>query len=120
MFFLIIRRPPRSTLFPYTTLFRSRYVGRGERDWVRLADWGARNGFLTGEGQRRRAQARALLEAAGRVHQLVDTPDYGAALEAAHLSVAALVELLRPTPDTDALDLPDRAHGTAVRDRLGQ
>src|SRR5438045_9700726 len=23
-FFLIIRRPPRSTLFPYTTLFRSR------------------------------------------------------------------------------------------------
>src|SRR5439155_19370752 len=25
-FFLIIRRPPRSTLFPYTTLFRSRIV----------------------------------------------------------------------------------------------
>src|SRR5438270_9159350 len=24
-FFLIIRRPPRSTLFPYTTLFRSAY-----------------------------------------------------------------------------------------------
>src|SRR2546422_8302744 len=30
-FFLMIRRPPRSTLFPYTTLFRSRLarVGRG-------------------------------------------------------------------------------------------
>src|SRR2546429_944215 len=25
-FFLMIRRPPRSTLFPYTTLFRSRLV----------------------------------------------------------------------------------------------
>src|SRR3712207_7424239 len=25
-FFLMIRRPPRSTLFPYTTLFRSRTV----------------------------------------------------------------------------------------------
>src|SRR5258708_39091894 len=25
-FFLMIRRPPRSTLFPYTTLFRSRYA----------------------------------------------------------------------------------------------
>src|SRR2546430_4546049 len=25
-FFLMIRRPPRSTLFPYTTLFRSGYV----------------------------------------------------------------------------------------------
>src|SRR2546427_3068732 len=28
-FFLMIRRPPRSTLFPYTTLFRS--LGSGER-----------------------------------------------------------------------------------------
>src|SRR3712207_8970946 len=26
-FFLMIRRPPRSTLFPYTTLFRSVYRG---------------------------------------------------------------------------------------------
>ena len=25
-FFLMIRRPPRSTLFPYTTLFRSHHV----------------------------------------------------------------------------------------------
>src|SRR5471032_770384 len=30
-FFLMIRRPPRSTLFPYTTLFRSRTAGRGRR-----------------------------------------------------------------------------------------
>src|SRR5207248_4097393 len=30
-FFLMIRRPPRSTLFPYTTLFRSRRVHRAER-----------------------------------------------------------------------------------------
>src|SRR3712207_7839613 len=29
-FFLMIRRPPRSTLFPYTTLFRSVDVGRGD------------------------------------------------------------------------------------------
>src|SRR3712207_6911194 len=28
-FFLMIRRPPRSTLFPYTTLFRSRRAKRG-------------------------------------------------------------------------------------------
>src|SRR5260370_31754359 len=27
-FFLMIRRPPRSTLFPYTTLFRSENTGR--------------------------------------------------------------------------------------------
>src|SRR2546430_9171882 len=29
-FFLMIRRPPRSTLFPYTTLFRSEVVARRE------------------------------------------------------------------------------------------
>src|SRR2546422_9368659 len=31
----MIRRPPRSTLFPYTTLFRSRRVGRGASAWTR-------------------------------------------------------------------------------------
>src|SRR5256886_15125862 len=32
-FFLMIRRPPRSTLFPYTTLFRSPLLGRpGQED----------------------------------------------------------------------------------------
>src|SRR2546425_1933207 len=41
-FFLMIRRPPRSTLFPYTTLFRSgRRIGREEdariRDLLDLA-----------------------------------------------------------------------------------
>src|SRR5947199_10858349 len=30
-FFLMIRRPPRSTLFPYTTLFRSILIAEGER-----------------------------------------------------------------------------------------
>src|SRR5256885_10069915 len=30
-FFLMIRRPPRSTLFPYTTLFRSADQARGHR-----------------------------------------------------------------------------------------
>src|SRR5688572_32049917 len=32
-FFLIIRRPPRSTLFPYTTLFRS------PPEWVQKNGW---------------------------------------------------------------------------------
>src|SRR2546427_2743275 len=30
-FFLMIRRPPRSTLFPYTTLFRSHQCGDSDR-----------------------------------------------------------------------------------------
>src|SRR5256885_7214323 len=40
-FFLMIRRPPRSTLFPYTTLFRSDHGGReseGERRRGHCAD----------------------------------------------------------------------------------
>src|SRR5690242_21101279 len=32
LFFLMIRRPPRSTLFPYTTLFRSAVLGRDAED----------------------------------------------------------------------------------------
>src|SRR3712207_8409719 len=43
LFFLMIRRPPRSTLFPYTTLFRSRsYSGA----WG--APQGEKSGFLEG------------------------------------------------------------------------
>src|SRR5215216_7795969 len=36
-FFLMIRRPPRSTLFPYTTLFRPRRAGprARRRSWCR-------------------------------------------------------------------------------------
>src|SRR5436190_10089989 len=39
-FFLMIRRPPRSTLFPYTTLFRSemRLDRRAELDRPRMDD----------------------------------------------------------------------------------
>src|SRR5688572_31829797 len=39
-FFLMIRRPPRSTLFPYTTLFRSGLLHRGLE--VRRRDLGLR------------------------------------------------------------------------------
>src|ERR1039457_4776382 len=37
-FFLMIRRPPRSTLFPYTTLFRSDGVGRQHAQHVEGLD----------------------------------------------------------------------------------
>src|SRR6478735_7977515 len=33
-FFLMIRRPPRSTLFPYTTLFRSAEIAPASRNWL--------------------------------------------------------------------------------------
>src|SRR5258707_7082300 len=35
----MIRRPPRSTLFPYTTLFRSRFFGCGATQGSRKHTW---------------------------------------------------------------------------------
>src|SRR3712207_7589510 len=81
-FFLMIRRPPRSTLFPYTTLFRSDGGGgpddpwRGDRTRVRLArrrgggtchpadpGWAARSEEHTSELQSRQyLVCRLLLE----------------------------------------------------------
>src|SRR5258707_11746103 len=65
-FFLMIRRPPRSTLFPYTTLFRSlarqshaAHVGRGPR----LGDPAGRSEEHTSELQSRQyLVCRLLLE----------------------------------------------------------
>src|SRR3712207_8274181 len=67
-FFLMIRRPPRSTLFPYTTLFRSgRGHGRGadlQRRWPagadgeRAGDGPAAAGGAGGPGAQRAADPR--------------------------------------------------------------
>src|SRR3712207_7807300 len=51
-FFLMIRRPPRSTLFPYTTLFRS----DDEDDAVRIANdtmYGLAGGVWSGDEDRK-------------------------------------------------------------------
>src|SRR3712207_8773615 len=77
-FFLMIRRPPRSTLFPYTTLFRSApsAVGRGrgrsaprgmgERAAVRAGPHGGRRDgacfgapFLGADGRRRQVDRKS-------------------------------------------------------------
>src|SRR3712207_8195073 len=55
LFFLMIRRPPRSTLFPYTTLFRSQQLLAGDR---RLHLRGQRAGDERWLGRRRQSQDR--------------------------------------------------------------
>src|SRR3712207_7290931 len=55
-FFLMIRRPPRSTLFPYTTLFRSP-ARRNQREGRRLQ--GRRGRLLLG-GRRHDERGRVL------------------------------------------------------------
>src|SRR3712207_8338649 len=61
-FFLMIRRPPRSTLFPYTTLFRSAH-NRCEHRY-RRGDRAAR-----GRGRLARRARRALGGAAARARR---------------------------------------------------
>src|SRR3712207_8061478 len=70
VFFLMIRRPPRSTLVPYTTLFRSRLTTiapRGGRTGIRrdivLANYRTRSEEHTSELQSRQyLVCRLLLE----------------------------------------------------------
>src|SRR5256884_1811163 len=55
-FFLMIRRPPRSTLFPYTTLFRSKRAHQGIRSTDRKngqGDLPRSRAAQTSEGRRR-------------------------------------------------------------------
>src|SRR5690242_21434425 len=57
-FFLLIRRPPRSTLFPYTTLFRSVageefFQGRLERRQAALLQGGRVAGLAGAQGRTR-------------------------------------------------------------------
>src|SRR3712207_8146510 len=63
-FFLMIRRPPRSTLFPYTTLFRSHHRGsdgalRRAAGAERNVDGMLRDGFVVGGHLRHRALSRS-------------------------------------------------------------
>src|SRR3712207_9409292 len=59
-FFLMIRRPPRSTLFPYTTLFRSagQLCGLQGRDHRVHQERSAGGGAARDHGQRRGARVR--------------------------------------------------------------
>src|SRR5437899_10389266 len=62
-FFLMIRRPPRSTLFPYTTLFRSWLRGRlqlsaREKELERSARGGGRSRHACDQDRRGNVQSR--------------------------------------------------------------
>src|SRR3712207_8768162 len=75
-FFLMIRRPPRSTLFPYTTLFRSQAVGQPLA--AQPAQLGAGQGGCEGADERDRVPLAGEAEApgAGGVGERADHPDH--------------------------------------------
>src|SRR3712207_9266705 len=77
----MIRRPPRSTLFPYTTLFRS---SGPEAHQDAAADEIKRT--LKGvEGERQRAQANQRRNAAARDHAIVNLEHEERAREIEHV-----------------------------------
>src|SRR5215469_18498601 len=72
-FFLMIRRPPRSTLFPYTTLFRS----FAELLQAPVVDLGNRLNFPTRHRLNLSANARTLVENADLILGLEVVDFYG-------------------------------------------
>src|SRR5256885_1117742 len=55
-FFLMIRRPPRSTLFPYTTLFRSLFFGNADGTFTQDTTFGMQYVAPDGPGFRGRTE----------------------------------------------------------------
>src|SRR2546430_595773 len=98
-FFLMIRRPPRSTLFPYTTLFRSTVLGRDRTFGADL------RGLL--RAARRRTAVRDRRRAA--VRRAVATP----------CSPEGGRELARDPPRLGAGSRPGRGVRRAVRRHSG-
>src|SRR3989449_11608286 len=85
VFFLMIRRPPRSTLFPYTTLFRSGF-GMGKEINANLAKGAAEVGVAMGVGSQ-----RAALEKPDLAPTYAVVKDYDVPLVFANLGAPQLV-----------------------------
>src|SRR5947209_16949022 len=67
----MIRQPPRSTLFPYTTLFRSIYFTNGDRSFIVSA--GSDRSIIVWNAEKFQAMFR--LDAGCGVHALALSPD---------------------------------------------
>src|SRR3712207_7619185 len=101
-FFLMIRRPPRSTLFPYTTLFRSPASGDGSRERGRRASAGSAP---------RRGAARATAQGSDRAHRRRwgRSEEHTSELQSRQYLVCRLLLEKKNTisKQTDSLDLND-------------
>src|SRR2546429_3359853 len=95
----MIRRPPRSTLFPYTTLFRSHRVPRG-----------ARPGGSGGRRSPARARARGASHAGGRSEE--HTSELQSRL---HLVCRLLLEKKKNYSTQLRSTTPPAAHHTVYR-----
>src|SRR3712207_8118176 len=99
-FFLMIRRPPRSTLFPYTTLFRSRARPRGGTK--RRRDDGRRRPRR--ERSRERRQRRRAARRSGRrgrgLHTVNPIDRKSTRLNSSHANISYAVFCLKKKKNT--------------------
>src|SRR2546422_7542227 len=105
-FFLMIRRPPRSTLFPYTTLFRSPafHLSYNESRAMRSSRRTGRRTSYSVESPRRTQIGRAQSELQSRLH----------------LVCRLLLEKKKqelPAPHAPTLQTPRRAYQSCSADR---
>src|SRR3712207_7316803 len=91
-FFLMIRRPPRSTLFPYTTLFRSQRLAAGAGDPA-VPDLVPRHLRVPEKGRPADGSSEQLL--------LSENGLYGQQPEARHLSLVALDPVYHAPPRSE-------------------
>src|SRR3712207_9312361 len=90
-FFLMIRRPPRSTLFPYTTLFRSPRTD-GPRVLRRLhADAGARAGAVRILSRHRSTKAHRSESSAARGNREARSEEHTSELQSRQYLVCRLL-----------------------------
>src|SRR4051812_49976290 len=96
----MIRRPPRSTLFPYTTLFRSR-TARAH------------------EGQRADALADQVGEEVGGLRRRSTTDRKSIRLNSSHMSISYAVFCLKKKkpPSRTQIDATDEHHARAAASR---
>src|SRR3989454_10915544 len=98
----MIRRPPRSTLFPYTTLFRSLCHVRFHRVWVHALNWAVGD-----VGCPDQLDVLALPEA--------DLRSLAAAIEAMPWQIIILDNLVERAPNAERLCAALAARGHAIR-----
>src|SRR3712207_3019884 len=103
IFFLMIRRPPRSTLFPYTTLFRS-VVPPDHQQTEELIHTGQQRELLGGQGVR-------TLPLEDRAYVRLD-------LRPVLLEHSRVVDLLRPHPRRHLLRLWSHLRVKSVGERV--
>src|SRR3989454_7966932 len=92
----MIRRPPRSTLFPYTTLFRSKLMAAA----IMISTFGCNNGLILSGARVYYAMARddLFFRSAGTLHPRFKTPAVdrkSTRLNSSHLVISYAVFCLK-------------------------